>query len=217
MGDFSQELCGGCHATATGDIGLFKITGESAVAAGVRRIEGVTGQGALDYVAARDDEIDALSSFLKTQPGQLTERVTKQADKIKGLEKENRALKEKLFSGASGGGGVADVDGVAVIAQQLDGADAEAMRAFVDDQKNRHGSIIVAVGAAAGDKALLTVGVTDDLCKKYPAGKIIKAMAAIVGGGGGGRPDMAQAGGKNPAKLPEAIAAVPSIVAELGK
>ena len=217
MGDFSMELCGGTHATATGDIGLFKITSESAVAAGLRRIEGVTGHGALTYVKERDEELSAIGEALKAPVGQLPERVQKQIEKIKELEKENKKLKEKLFSGGGASSDIATtkVCGATVLAQRLDGADAEAMRNFVDDQKNRLKSAIIAIGAAEGEKAILAVGVTDDLSKKFPAGKIVKEMAAIVGGGGGGRPDFAQAGGKKPEKLDDAISAVASIIEKL--
>lgn len=217
MGDFSMELCGGTHASATGDIGLFIITSESAVAAGLRRIEGVTGWGALSYVKKRDEELAAISDALKAPVGKLTERVQKQVEKIKELEKENRKLKEKLSRGSS-----ESDEQIIKVHQDIKfiwrefpqgEADANIMRAYIDEQKNRYKTkTIIASGTSIGDKALLTAGVTDDLSKTFPAGAIIKEMAAIVGGGGGGRPDFAQAGGKNPENLSKIPDQVPTFV-----
>ena len=220
MGDFSMELCGGTHARATGDIGLFKIISEGGVAAGVRRIEAVTGVGAMDYVRARDEELSRIGVLLKAGGGDLPAILQKHIDRAKDLEKENRKLKEKLAAGGTTAAGpvIIESNGVThqVIASEIEGADAATLRTFIDNQKNKHktGTIVVA-GAREGEKALIAVGVTDDLTKKIPAGKIIKEVAAIVGGGGGGRPDFAQAGGKNPEKLEEAIAAVPEILRKL--
>ncbi|MDH4183178.1 MAG: alanine--tRNA ligase [Nitrospinota bacterium] len=220
MGEFSTELCGGTHASATGDIGLFKIVSEGGVAAGVRRIEGVTGVGALEHLRKRDEELEKIGAILKAG-GDLPAMVQKQIDRAKELEKENRKLKEKLASGGGGGetelveieaGGVK----ARLVATEVEGADAQTLRAFVDNQKNKlkTGAIIVAM-AREGEKALIAVGVTEDLTKKIQAGKIIKEVAAIVGGGGGGRPDFAQAGGKNPEKLDEALRATPDILRKL--
>jgi alanyl-tRNA synthetase len=199
MGDFSMELCGGTHATATGDIGLFKITSESAVAAGLRRIEAVTGNGALNLAQSHEAELLSVADQLKAPIGELHDRVQRQIDRVKELEKENAKLKEKLVmgGGVDGGSETQAIAGVTVVAKILDSADSKTMRMFVDDQKNRLGSAIIAVGAVDGEKVLLTVGVTDDLSKQFPAGAIIKQMAAMVGGGGGDDPTWRKQGGKS--------------------
>ncbi len=219
MGSFSMELCGGTHANATGDIGLFRIVSEGGISAGVRRIEAVTGVGALDYVHEKDDVLLALGDKLKTPTvADIPDKTDKLLTQLRDLEKENKKLKEKLFAGGGGGGNgnrAVDVAGLQVVIQNLDGADSESMRTFVDDQKNRLGSGVVVAGAKQGEKALLAVGVTKDLTAKIQAGKIIKEVAGIVGGGGGGRPDFAQAGGKNPEKLQEALDSVPDIIKKL--
>jgi len=220
MGDFSTELCGGLHAGATGDIGLFKIVSEGGVSAGVRRIEAVTGENALDFVKKQGDELKTISGLMKAPVGELSDKVRKQIERLKELEKENRKLKEKLMSGqAAVSDGLAleeSISGMTVRVRELEDADGESLRAFVDNNKNqiKTNGVIVA-GSRQGDKALIAAGVTDDLTKKIQAGKIIKQVAVIVGGGGGGRPDFAQAGGKHPGKLKEALEAVPSIIEKL--
>ena len=217
MGEFSQELCGGTHTKATGDIGLFKILSEGGVAAGVRRIEAVTGRGALEHVNRINDELLAVAAALKSPPVELSDKIKKQQDKLRDVERENRKLKEKLFSGKGAGAEAAfvEISGIKVMAEALEGADAEALRSFVDTQKNRLGSAVVVAGSSVEGKALITVGVTADLTGRIQAGKVIKEVAAIVGGGGGGRADFAQAGGKLPEKLDEAVAAVPEIIKKL--
>ncbi|MDH5637062.1 MAG: alanine--tRNA ligase, partial [Nitrospinota bacterium] len=195
MGDFSMELCGGSHARATGDIGLFRIVSEGGVAAGVRRIEAVTGVGALAHVRAREEELARIGAALKSGGADLATLAQKQVDRARELERENRKLKEKL---ASGGGGSDssqfemkdEISSTIYHIREVEGADAQTLRAYVDNQKNRikSGGVIV-VMARQGEKALVAVGVTDDMTKKIQAGKIIKEVAAIVGGGGGGRPD----------------------------
>ncbi|VAX26028.1 Alanyl-tRNA synthetase, partial [hydrothermal vent metagenome] len=225
MGDFSTELCGGTHAKATGDIGLFKIVSEGGVSAGVRRIEAVTGENALDFVRKQGDELKTISDLMKSPVAELSGKVKKQIDRLKELEKENRKLKEKLMSGKAIQGSAeiefpafqVEASGVVykIVTKQIDDADAGMLRGFIDDQKNRIGSGVVVAGSRQGDKALIAVGVTDDLTKNIQAGKIIKQVAAIVGGGGGGRPDFAQAGGKNPEKLKDALETAPSIIEKL--
>ncbi len=221
MGDFSTELCGGTHTRATGDIGFFKIASESGIAAGVRRIEAVTGSGALEYTVAQDNQLALVADALKSTKTELPEKVKKQVDRVKELEKENRKLREKLISGQAASSGdmlsiEEKIDDITMTVQELEGVDAESIRAFIDNQKNRIGANGVVVAGAKDDgKVLLAVGVTKDLTGKVHAGKVIKQVASIAGGGGGGRPDFAQAGGKKPEKLKEALEAAPGIVKKL--
>ncbi len=215
MGDFSKELCGGCHANATGDIGFFKIVSEGAVSAGVRRIEAVTGQSAFAHVKEAEDQLKTLGEVLKSSGGGLADKAKKLLERIKELEKENRSLKEKLFTGGGrADDSVTEIAGVKTVVRELDGADAEALRSFIDDQKNRLGSAVIAVAAGRDGKALIAIGVTNDLVKRFHAGKMIKKAAGLLGGGGGGRPDFAQAGGKNPENIKIALDAVLTMVKE---
>jgi alanyl-tRNA synthetase len=216
MGDFSRELCGGTHVEATGDIGFFKIVSEGGVAAGSRRLEAVTGRGAWEFTRKLTQELTEIGEALKSPPVDLAEKARKNMDRIRELEKENRKLKERLFSGKSAPESQAvNAGGVRVIAEKMDEADEESLRSFVDNARNRVGSGVVVAGTAKDGRALIAVGVTADLAGKIHAGKLVKEIAAIVGGGGGGRPDFAQAGGKNPEKLQDALDAVPSIVAAM--
>jgi len=223
MGEFSRELCGGTHSGATGDIGMFKIISDGGVASGLRRIEAVTGRGALELVFNYEDELREIGVALKSPAINLAEKVKKHSERLKELEKENRNLKEKLASGLSRPGRsdnelvevkVGD-EVFNVVIEKMEDADAAMLRSFVDNQKNRIKSGLVVAGSTGGDKALLAVGVTSDMTGRVQAGRIIKEIAAIVGGGGGGRPDFAQAGGKNPEKLDQAMKAVPSIIEKL--
>ncbi|MGF1742735.1 alanine--tRNA ligase [Vibrio profundum] len=202
MGDFSTELCGGIHAENTGDIGLFKVTSEGGIAAGVRRIEAVTGEAALDALDA--------------QQGKYEARLTDAAAKTKTLEKEISQLKEKLSAqaGASLTSKTKQISGVNVLVAQLDGADNKALRGMVDELKNQLGSGIIMLGNVSGDKVGLIAGVTKDLTGKVKAGELVNMVAQQVGGKGGGRPDMAQAGGTDSAALPAALASVESWIEE---
>lgn len=202
MGDFSTELCGGIHAANTGDIGLFKVTSEGGIAAGVRRIEAVTGEAALDALDA--------------QQGKYEARLTDAAAKTKTLEKEISQLKEKLSAqaGASLTSKTKQIAGVNVLVAQLDGADNKALRGMVDELKNQLGSGIIMLGNVSGDKVGLIAGVTKDLTGKVKAGELVNMVAQQVGGKGGGRPDMAQAGGTDSAALPAALASVESWIEE---
>lgn len=202
MGDFSTELCGGIHAANTGDIGLFKVTSEGGIAAGVRRIEAVTGEAALDSLDA--------------QQGKYEARLTDAAAKTKTLEKEISQLKEKLSAqaGASLTSKTKQIAGVNVLVAQLDGADNKALRGMVDELKNQLGSGIIMLGNVSGDKVGLIAGVTKDLTGKVKAGELVNMVAQQVGGKGGGRPDMAQAGGTDSAALPAALASVESWIEE---
>ncbi|MBM5812841.1 MAG: alanine--tRNA ligase [Gammaproteobacteria bacterium] len=217
FGDFSVELCGGTHVGRTGDIGLFRITGESGVAAGVRRIEAVTGAGALALVRESEARLQRAAGLLRGTPADLHERVQQLLDRQKKLERELTALKSRL---AAGGGqdlaaGAVLVQGVRVVAALVEGADAAALREAVDTLKSRLGSVIAVLGAVTADgKVALVAGVTSDLTGRVRAGDLVGQVAAAVNGRGGGRPDFAQAGGSDPGRLDEALAAVPGLVAE---
>ncbi|EGQ8092659.1 TPA: alanine--tRNA ligase [Vibrio vulnificus] len=202
MGDFSTELCGGIHASNTGDIGLFKITSESGIAAGIRRIEAVTGEGALEAIDA--------------QARKFEEKLQDAANKAKSLEKEIQQLKDKLASQASANliDQVKEIAGVKVLVAKLDGADNKALRGMVDELKNQMGSGIIMLGNVADDKVGLIAGVTQDLTSKVKAGELVNMVAQQVGGKGGGRPDMAQAGGTDSSALPSALASVDAWIAE---
>jgi len=212
---FSKELCGGTHVNATGEIGLYRITSEGGIAAGVRRIEAITGKKALQQTKKEEANLTEIRKCLNAQPGEEVEKVKKILSKAKELEKEAARLKEKL---AHGGGEqdvlseVKEINGVSVLVKELEEADAATLRTFIDNVKNRLGSGIIAVGSKQGDKVFLAAGVTKDLTNKYHAGKIIREVAAIVGGSGGGRSDMAQAGGKFPEKLSTALKKIFEII-----
>ncbi|EID0061758.1 alanine--tRNA ligase [Vibrio vulnificus] len=202
MGDFSTELCGGIHASNTGDIGLFKITSEGGIAAGIRRIEAVTGEAALEAIDA--------------QARKFEEKLQDAANKAKSLEKEIQQLKDKLASQASANliDQVKEIAGVKVLVAKLDGADNKALRGMVDELKNQMGSGIIMLGNVADDKVGLIAGVTQDLTSKVKAGELVNMVAQQVGGKGGGRPDMAQAGGTDSSALPSALASVDTWIAE---
>src|SRR5580700_1810357 len=216
MGDFSVELCGGTHISRTGDVGMFKLEAESGVAAGVRRIEAVTGQGALEAIHRREQILREIGDHLRARDGAALERLEKLLAREKELEKKLRAMEQKLASGASGAADeetVKEVGGVKVITRKLDGVDARTMREIADRMRQKHGSAVVALGSDLGDgKVALLVAVTPDLTSKIKAGDIIKNIAPIVGGTGGGRPDLAQAGGRDATKLDEALAKVATVV-----
>ncbi|EKO3556977.1 alanine--tRNA ligase [Vibrio metschnikovii] len=202
MGDFSTELCGGIHASHTGDIGLFKILSEGGIAAGIRRIEAVTGEAALDA--------------LETQQHKYEEKLSEAMQKTKQLEKEIQQLKDKLASQASANliDQVKLIAGVKVLVAQLNGADNKALRGMVDELKNQLGSGIILLGNVADDKVGLIAGVTNDLTAKVKAGELVNLVAQQVGGKGGGRPDMAQAGGSDAQALPLALESVDAWIAE---
>jgi alanyl-tRNA synthetase len=216
MGDFSVELCGGTHISRTGDVGMFKLETESGVAAGVRRIEAVTGQGALETIRKREKILEEIGTQLGARDGAAVERLEKLLAHEKELEKKLRAMEQKLASGASAAPDeeqVHEVGGVKVVTRRLDGVDPRTMREIADRMRQKHGSAVVALGSDLGDgKVALLVAVTPDLTSKIKAGDIIKNIAPIVGGTGGGRPDLAQAGGRDASKLDEALAKVASLV-----
>jgi len=215
---FSRELCGGTHTDRTGEIGLFKIVSEGAVAAGVRRIEALTGKAALAYVQQASRTLDTLAQMLKTKPEELPERLQKVLSQLKSADKELAAFKAKAAAKASDQllAEVKHVDGVSVLAQEVSVDTPAALRDMADHLRDKLKSGIVVLGSRTPEKALLIAVVTRDHQKKYHAGQIVKQVAAMVGGGGGGRPDMAQAGGTKPEKLPEALASVFDIIAKAG-
>jgi alanyl-tRNA synthetase len=211
MGEFSTELCGGTHVKRTGDIGIFHIVSETGVAAGVRRIEAVTGQAALDYVNRVDTLLADIAQQVHGAPEETAAKVREALERIRALEKENRGLKDKLAlgQGTDLAASAVEVAGVMVLATRLDGADASTLRSAVDQLKSRLGSAIVVLGSVESDsKVVLVAGVTQDQTGRVKAGELISAVAAQVGGKGGGRADFAQAGGSKPQALDEALASV---------
>jgi alanyl-tRNA synthetase len=215
LGDFSMELCGGTHVHRTGDIGLFKIVSEGGVAAGVRRIEAVTGEGAYDYVSHTEELLRGVAGLVRGTREDVLQRVQEGQEQVRQLEKQLRQLKDKLASGQGTdlAAGAVDVAGVKVVATEIEGADATALRNAVDQLKDRlKSAVIVLASSADANKVSLVAGVTADLTARIKAGDIVGAVAAQVGGKGGGRPDFAQAGGTNRAALPAALASVRGIV-----
>jgi len=216
IGDFSTELCGGTHVGRAGDIGLLRIVSEGGVAAGVRRIEAVTGEEALDYAAASETTLRQIASLVRGSPADAEEKVRQLLDRQKKLERDLAALKSRLASGQGVdlAESAVEVAGVKVVAAEVPGADARSLREAVDALKAKLGSAIIVLGAPTEDgKVLLVAGVTADLVGKARAGELVGAVAARVGGKGGGRPDFAQAGGTDPSQLGAALAAVPGLVA----
>jgi len=206
----SKELCGGTHVGRTGDIGLFKILGETGVAAGVRRIEAVTGSSALRYVQEQERRVQGVSALLKTQPDEIAERVVGILDNVRALEKELARLKAKLASGQGDdlAGQAIDIKGASVLAAVMEGADAAGLRETMDKLKDKLKSAAIVLAAVNEGKVSLIAGVTADLTTKVKAGELVNMVASQVGGKGGGRPDMAQAGGTDASALPAALASV---------
>jgi alanyl-tRNA synthetase len=214
MGDFSVELCGGTHVGRTGDIGFFKLEAESGVAAGVRRIEATTGQGALEAIRRRERILEDLGSHLGARDEAALERLQRLLAREKELEKKLRALEQKLVAGGAGAGEerVREVGGIKIVTRRVEGIEARALREMADRMRQKHGSAVVAVGSVADGKVALLVAVTPDLTGRIKAGDIIRQLAPMVGGSGGGRPDFAQAGGREPAGLDAALERVASLV-----
>ncbi|MFG7353297.1 alanine--tRNA ligase [Shewanella oncorhynchi] len=210
MGDFSIELCGGTHVGRTGDIGLFKITSEAGIAAGVRRIEAVTGAAAMAYVAQQQAELEEAAALLKGDANSVVAKLKAQLDKMKQLEKEMAQLKDKLAAAASADlvGDAVLVNGVNILIKKLDGVEASSLRGLQDELKQKLKSAIIVLGTAQEGKVNLIAGVSNDLIGKVKAGELVAMVAAQVGGKGGGRPDMAQAGGSQPENLDAALAQV---------
>jgi alanyl-tRNA synthetase len=214
MGDFSTELCGGTHVSRSGDIGFFKIVLETGVAAGIRRVEAVTGQGALEYVQKRETQFAEIAAALKSSPEEVEHRLVQVLENVKRLEKEVGRLKSKMA--VAQGDDLADqaqsVGSIKVLASRLDGADAKTLRETIDKLRDKLRSAVIVLGSADGGKVTLIAGITTDLTEKVKAGELVNFVAKQVGGKGGGRPDMAQAGGTDAAALPQALASVPDWV-----
>jgi alanyl-tRNA synthetase len=214
MGKFSIELCGGTHVGRTGDIGLLKIVSEGGIAAGVRRIEAITGQNALDQVREKEGRLQQIAEMVKGASDNVTDKVSQLLERNRTLEKELEQLKGKLASSAGDDlqNQAVEVKGIKVLAARLDDLDPKALRETVDQLKNKLGSAAVVLATVSGNKVSLVAGVTKDQTNVIKAGDLVNSVATQVGGRGGGRPDMAQAGGDDPSKLDAALKAVPGWV-----
>jgi alanyl-tRNA synthetase len=214
MGSFSTELCGGTHVQRTGDIGLFKFRNEGGVAAGVRRIEAMTGGGALDWVQEREQRLRQIGATLKASEEEAVERLERLLAQSRELERRLEKLQRDQAKSQSGDllAQARERDGVKVLATRVDGLDDKALRELVDRLKEKLGSSVIALGASDGAKVTLIAAVSKDLTQRFHAGDLIKRIAPVVGGNGGGRPDFAQAGGKDPSRLDEALAMVYELV-----
>jgi alanyl-tRNA synthetase len=215
LGEFSTELCGGTHVTRTGDIGVFKIVAETGVAAGVRRIEAVTGVAAFEYLAASEQLVRELASLVRGQRGEVVDKVVSLLERSKRLEREIEQLKSRLLSGQGSDLAAAAVDiaGVKLVAAHVPGLDSKALRAAVDQLKEKLGSAVIVLGSTdEGGKATIVAGVTGDLTTRFKAGELVAAVASQVGGRGGGRADFAQAGGPDGSRLDAALASVASLL-----
>jgi alanyl-tRNA synthetase len=216
MGDFSTELCGGTHVNALGDIGLFKITMETGIASGVRRIEAVTGARALTWIEADEDRLMRIGGLINAGKDELEDKLSKLVERNRKLEKELEQIKSKLASAAGSdlASQAVDVNGAKVLAARLDGVDPKSLRDTLDQLKNKLGSGVILLAAVNGNKVNLIAGVTKDLTDRLRAGDLVKLAAEQVGGKGGGRPDMAQAGGSDPNGVPKALELTHSWVRE---
>ena len=200
----SRELCGGTHVARTGDIGFFKVVAETGIAAGVRRIEAVTGEGALAWAQQQEDLLDSAAAALKSGPHEVAQKVTQLLDNVRNLEKELARLKSKLASsqGDDLAGSAVDVKGIKVLAAAMDGADGKGLREAMDKLKDKLKSAAIVLAATEGSKVTLIAGVTADLTAKLKAGELVNHVAQQVGGKGGGRPDMSGISGQTRAQCP---------------
>jgi alanyl-tRNA synthetase len=212
----SRELCGGTHVKATGDIGLFKIVAESGVAAGVRRIEAVTGENALAYLQSLEGTLAQAAGSLKAPTAELNARIAQVLEQVKALEKEVAALKGKLASsqGDELMAQASDIKGLKVLAARLEGADAKTLRETLDKLKDKLKTAVIVLATVEGDKVQIAAGVTADSTAKVKAGELVNFVASQVGGKGGGKADMAMAGGTDAAALPQALASVQAWVTQ---
>jgi alanyl-tRNA synthetase len=209
MDAFSTELCGGTHVTTTGEIGFLRIISESGVAAGVRRIEAVTGEGALQYVDSGEQTLQQLSSLLKGSRDTVGDKVQALVEQNRKLEKELERLKSKLANSAGNDliSSAEEIDGIKVLIAHLEGADVKTLRNTMDQLKDKLGSAAILLATASEGKVVLVAGVTKDATDRIKAGDMIRNAAPLVGGKGGGRPDMAQGGGSNPEAIPQMVEA----------
>jgi len=210
MGEFSTELCGGTHVNAVGDIGLFKITAETGIASGVRRIEAVTGERAIEWMEADADRLYRVSQLVKSGRDDVEDKVAQLAERTRKLEKELDRLKAKQASAAGSdlAENAVDVAGVKVLTASLDGVAPKSLRDTMDQLKNKLGSAVILLASVSDGKVSLVAGVSKDQTAVLKAGDLVKFVAEQIGGRGGGRPDMAQAGGNDPAALPAALSSV---------
>jgi alanyl-tRNA synthetase len=215
---FSVELCGGTHVRATGDIGMFAVVSESGVAAGVRRLEAICGLETLKAYRRDREELDRAAAALTARPGEIARRITALTDENKRLARE---LQQARMTAAMGGGGAGaddealDVAGVKLVAREVVGLDKDGLRALVDKHRDRIKSGVVVLASPSDGKVSIVVGVTPDLTKRVPAGQVVKQLAPIVGGGGGGRPDFAEAGGKDASRIAEMLAMSRSVIEKM--
>jgi alanyl-tRNA synthetase len=215
LGEYSQELCGGTHVHRTGEIGIFKLLSESGVAAGVRRIEALTGTGALDYLRSREREIKEAAQLLKARPGDVASKLEKLIGGQRALEREIEALRRRLATaGTTGGPEVKEVKGIKVVAFRADGVDHKGLREMGDGIKDKIESGIVLVGGAHEGKISLVLMVTKDRAKQFPADELIQGIAEQIGGQGGGNPTLARTGSARVEKLDDALKAIYTIVEE---
>jgi alanyl-tRNA synthetase len=214
MGEFSTELCGGTHATRVGDIGFMKIVSETGIASGVRRIEAIAGEGALSWVEESDDLLHKIGQAVKGNRDSAIDKINQIKDKNKVLEKELEQLKSQLAKSAGDDlfNQAVEIDGLNVLAAHIEGSDGKTLRELVDQLKNKLGNAAIVLSTVQGDKITLIAGVSKEQTSRIKAGDLVNSVALQVGGKGGGRPDMAQAGGDNPAALPAALKAVPDWV-----
>jgi len=212
----SRELCGGTHVARTGDIGLFKILGESGVAAGIRRVEAVTGKGALAHIQKQEAQLLAAAQALKAPLTEIETRIAQLQESARNAERELSRLKARAASNAGDdlAGHAVEIKGAKIVAATIDGGDAKVLRETVDKLKDKLKSAAIVLGSVADGKVTLIAGVTADLTSKVKAGELVNHVAQQVGGKGGGRPDMAQAGGNDAAALPQALKSVPDWVGE---
>jgi len=211
IGQFSVELCGGTHVSRAGDIGIFKIISETGIASGVRRIEAVTGEGALQWIKDNENQLANIADVVKASKAETKDKVVQLVERNRLLEKELNQLKSKLATQAGSDlvASAIEIDGIKVLAHKIEGADAKSLRDTLDQLKNKLGSAAIVLGTCNGDKVSLIAGVTKDQISRIKAGDLVNAVAVQVGGKGGGRPDMAQAGGSDPNALDSALQSVP--------
>jgi alanyl-tRNA synthetase len=215
VGDFSMELCGGTHVQRAGDIGFFKIVSEGGVAAGVRRIEALTGEAAVEYIEQNDSLLRDVAGLMRGTREDVKDKVRDALERMRQMEREIRTLKDRLASGKGVdlASGAMDIGGVKVVATKVEGADAGALRTAVDQLKDRLRSAVVVLASVENPtKVTIVAGVTTDQTARVRAGELVGAIAAQVGGRGGGKADFAQGGGNNPAALDAALAQVPELV-----